>query len=92
MRRVLPGAEVNVECRCPGFEGDAGCDRDATEEDGLCDTCRCEHGCCVDHGHPKVGVPFEDWMQRDWQAVEPAVLAAWRRWGDCRDAREVPEL
>jgi hypothetical protein len=26
------------------------CEYDATKEDGLCDKCRCPHGCCADHG------------------------------------------
>jgi len=78
---------LTLECRCPGFEGDCHCEADATQEDGLCDGCRCEHGCCVDHGHPRVGVALEDWVQRDYGTTESAVLEAWRRWGACRDAK-----
>lgn len=42
-----------LDCRCLGYDGraDPGHDQ-ATQEDGLCDLCRCRHGCCEDHGPP----------------------------------------
>jgi hypothetical protein len=51
-------APEELTCRCGGITGDAECENAATQEDGLCDTCRCEHGCCTDHGHPFVGLTF----------------------------------
>jgi len=83
---------VNIACHCPGFEGDAECGEPATEEDGLCDNCRCGHGCCVDHGSPKIGLTIEQRFDRllAWSPeIEEADLEAWRRWGACRDARKL---
>ena len=40
---------TDLGCQCPGlFQGDE-CRSNATQEDGFCDWCRCEHGTCVDH-------------------------------------------
>jgi hypothetical protein len=33
-------SDAGLECRCLGTTMDAGCFEEATEEDGLCDTCR----------------------------------------------------
>jgi hypothetical protein len=80
------GGVSDLLCRCPGFEGDCRCETAASEEDGLCDGCRCDHGCCVDHGHPKAGIPFEIWIQRDRRYERPSI-DAWYRWQECKNQR-----
>lgn len=42
--------ELDISCRCMGSDRRTKCEQDATQEDGLCDTCRCPHGCCSNHG------------------------------------------
>ena len=39
-----------IRCRCMGVDRRTRCQRDATEEDGYCDHCRCPHGGCDQHG------------------------------------------
>jgi hypothetical protein len=44
--------EVDLRCRCLGVNKVdlmPSCEDEATEEDGLCDGCRCPHGCCENH-------------------------------------------
>jgi hypothetical protein len=40
---------ADLSCHCYGIDRRTRCEHDATEEDGLCDVCRCVHGCCADH-------------------------------------------
>ena len=63
---------VDIDCRCMGLDRRTRHEAKATQEDGLCDRCRCPHGCCSDHGEDEAWSPtlfFEDpvaWM--DWFA------------------------
>lgn len=44
--------EIDLSCRCRGvnkIDLMASCEHEATGEDGLCDGCRCPHGCCENH-------------------------------------------
>jgi hypothetical protein len=41
--------EAMLACRCTSVWRDDPCMSRASQEDGLCNTCRCEHGCCEDH-------------------------------------------
>jgi hypothetical protein len=40
---------ADTRCRCYGIDRRTRCERDATQEDGLCDLCRCPHGGCDGH-------------------------------------------
>jgi hypothetical protein len=70
---------ADLECRCRGLSRDAECGNDATEEDGLCDTCRCEHGCCEDHGYPPMALMWELSVEE----YADLGVAAFRRFREC---------
>jgi hypothetical protein len=76
-------ADVDMRCRCMGIDRRTRCEQDAAEEDGLCNVCRCEHGCCADHGEdPDPHLFFEDpvaWME--W-FQETSIV-----WEQCRGDR-----
>jgi hypothetical protein len=75
--------DTDIRCRCMGIDRRTRCENDATQEDGLCATCRCPHGCCADHGEdPDPHLFFEDpvgWME--WFQI------AARVWEICRMSR-----
>lgn len=58
-------------CRCQGIDGRIPCGSLASEEDGLCDGCRCVHGCCSDHGYPALELAIEN-ADRYWTEVMAA--------------------
>jgi hypothetical protein len=54
---------MDTDCRCYGLDRRSRCTFPATNEDGYCDVCRCEHGCCENHGN----VPgFFDTPPAEW--------------------------
>src|SRR4030095_5355306 len=72
--------DTNIRCRCSGIDRRTRGENDATQEDGLCATCRCPHGCCADHGEdPDPHLFFEDpvgWIE--WFQVASLI------WEQCR--------
>jgi hypothetical protein len=60
----------DMRCRCYGVDRRTPCERDATQEDGRCDMCRCPHGGCDCHGDDERFYPAL-WYE------EPMVWIAW---------------
>jgi hypothetical protein len=60
--------DIDMRCRCMGVDRRTVCERQSTQEDGLCDVCRCPHGSCDRHGDDEMYEPlmfFDDpmvWM------------------------------
>ena len=72
-----------MRCRCMGIDRRTRCEDDATEEDGICDVCRCPHGCCADHGEdPDPILFFEDPV--GWFEWSQEVSKVWEK---CRNER-----
>ena len=61
-QRVQEESRSLLACRCTGRDTDLPCERDASQEDGLCDSCRCEHGCC--EGHLTRKMHYDCWRKR----------------------------
>jgi hypothetical protein len=59
-----------IRCRCYGVDRRTRCENDATQEDGLCDVCRCRHGGCDQHGDDATFRP-DLWYE------EPMTWVAW---------------
>jgi hypothetical protein len=70
--------DIDVRCRCMGVDRRTRCKRDAAQEDGLCDHCRCPHGSCDRHGDDETYQPttfFDDpmaWIDWFGDAMEEA--------------------
>jgi hypothetical protein len=57
--------DIDMRCRCMGVDRRTRCARNAAQEDGLCDRCRCPHGSCDRHGDDETYQPilfFDDPM------------------------------
>lgn len=68
-----------LRCRCyrlPGIYNDVPCQAEATQEDGLCDSCRCEHGTCGDHASEKDNAACLVKRHRAFKAAKEALYGS----------------
>jgi hypothetical protein len=89
--------DASLWCKCYGVDRRTRCENDATEEDGLCDVCRCPHGGCDKHGDERAFRPdlwFDDmdsWLA--WFMDARNEMSQCRGWRDYEEVKkdELPE-
>lgn len=77
---------MTLECRCTGIDQRTHCQNLATQEDGLCDTCRCPHGGCDQHGIVRYSVTDVVMGRASYEDHMASFREAWVAMHKCQEA------